>query len=274
MWLLGLALGAEPLVAVGESLGEARVSAVEEHPEYIRIHLELPDARSLQVEINASESGGACAHHGNIVQPRWELLGESVEVEDQPASVRAICARLEARGPQAFLVPVPPQPPEAAEKPSGDAPPAMIPGPPRIRLMHGVLAALLFVLPAMIPGTRLRWPALRELVVVAVVGTIARLALSPRGLQIWDGVDRLVLALGREESHPLFGDTYASVMSVATVLSDGDFSVVFPVNLALACLAPPLVWAVAHQLAGRRAALLAGLMMALLPVHLRLAGSE
>ncbi len=275
MWLLGLALGAQPLVAVGESLGKATVSGVEEHPEYVRIHLDLPDARNLQVEINVGDSGGACAHHGNIVQPRWELLGESVEVEEQPASIQAICARLEEHGPMSFLAPVPPPPPDASDapKPEGAAPPA-IPRPPRIRLMHGVVALLLFVLPAMLPGTRLKWPDIRELLAVTAVGVAARLALSPRGLQIWDGVDRLVLALGQEESHPLFGDTYAAVMSVATVLSDGDLSAVFLTNLAIACLAPPLAWAVARQLADRRAALLAGLMMALLPVHLRLAGSE
>jgi len=275
MWLLGLALGAEPLVAVGESLGEATVAAVEEHPEYVRIHLALPDARPLQVEVTIGTSGGACTHHGNIVQPRWELLGESVEVEDQPASVQAICARLAEHGPMSPLVsaPVPPSEPDAEVRSDGGAPPVHT-RPPRIRLMHGVLALLLFVLPAMLPGSRLRWPAIRELLVVTAVGVAARLMLSPQGLQIWDGLDRLVLALGQEESHPLFGDTYAAVMSVATVLAGGDFSVVFATNLAIACLAPPLVWSVAVQLADRRAALLAGLMMALLPVHLRLAGSE
>jgi hypothetical protein len=277
MWLLGVALGAEPLVAVGESLGEATVSAVEEHPEYLRLHLTLPDARTLQVEISAATSGGACAHGGYIVQPRWELLGESVEVEEQPASVREICARLAARGPNRRLLPRREEPVEASGGPPSAAPVGVsrpVQGPPRIRGIHGVLAALLFTLPALLPGTRLRWPAIRELLLVSVVGVVARLLLSPRGPQIWDGADRLMLALGREEPHPLFGETYASVMSVATVLSGGDFSVVFPTNLAISALAPPLAWAVAGQLAGRPAALLAGLMMALLPVHLRLAGSE
>ena len=63
MWLLGLALGAQPLAAVGEVLGDAEIESIEEHPEYIRLHLALPDTEVLQVEVTQGESGGACHHH-------------------------------------------------------------------------------------------------------------------------------------------------------------------------------------------------------------------
>ena len=108
MVLLGLlaSASAQPLAAVGERIAGLSVVDVLEHPEFERIHVVLPDGRILALEVTATEQfTGACTHHGLSLSPRWELLGESVALEEQPPVVDALCQRLAERGASLSLRP-------------------------------------------------------------------------------------------------------------------------------------------------------------------------
>lgn len=290
-WLAVASAGtfAEP----GEALADAVVQDVVEHAEFERITLRLADGRELVTEITAAlpQASGACEHHGLIVQPRWDLLGESVEVEDQPPPVQALCARLATRGASRILVA-----PGQAERevstratrplvPVGQPQPARTPRPFPLRGLHGVLLALGLALVVSVLGP-LRRPlraldrtAWGDLALVSGLGLWARIFVAPQGLSNWDGHDRLTLAWGiAEHSDPLYGDGYASLMTLAWPLGPLAPHTVFQVNTALAVLAVPLAWALARLAVspdrGRIAGLAAATALALWPVHLRLSATE
>jgi len=83
-WLASTASGGT-FATAGETLGGAEVLDVVEHAEFERVLLALPDGRVLLVEVTAAldDYTGACSHHDLAVQPRWDLLGEVVEVADR-----------------------------------------------------------------------------------------------------------------------------------------------------------------------------------------------
>jgi hypothetical protein len=129
---------------VGDVVGDATVLHVVSHDEFERVLLALPDGRELQVEITAAFPGasGACDLHGLTVQPRWALLGEEIEVEDQPASILALCDRVQARGKRVAFIE-----PQAHVEVDPERIDARIvePQPARrmpVRPLHGVLFAL------------------------------------------------------------------------------------------------------------------------------------
>jgi hypothetical protein len=167
---LGLALAGGPLVVVGETVGDAVVTDQIEGADVHRIVLRLPDGRPLQVERMATRPGftGACEHEGISLYPRWELLGEAVEVEDQPPSVRALCDRLTA-GATAPELPGPAMDPPPDSVSSGVLPPINEP-----RLLRGLLG-LCLALSLLVGGGALRKHGLRALaertrVVASTVG--------------------------------------------------------------------------------------------------------
>jgi len=111
---------------------------------------------------------------------------------------------------------------------------------------------------------------------VAGLGLAVRLLLSPREI-FWGpffGINRLIEAWGAYEPVALYGGGYSAIMAPISALSGHDPRAVFFTNLALAAAAPPLIWALARMLGGRRAALAAGLALALLPAHVRLSATE
>ncbi|MCB9765247.1 MAG: hypothetical protein H6739_36070 [Alphaproteobacteria bacterium] len=290
MWLALLSLAfAVPLAEPGETLGGSTVLTVEEHPEFQRVAVQLPDGRALQVEAVVGE-GGACAEGDLALFPRWELLGEQREAEDQPPVVQALCARLAERGERLNLHP----PMGTAGRavgpegtPSGGEGWTM-PGPstpgPGYGPLHGALLGL--VLSALValagPGRR-GWAALepearRSLVAVGLIGAVARLALSPR-VVFWGpffGFGRLTEAWGADLTHPLYGGGFATLMGPLSSVVGYSPGAVFGMHLLMASLAPPLVWVLARLLmpGERLGPLVAGLGMALLPVALRMSGTE
>ncbi|MCB9793081.1 MAG: hypothetical protein H6741_10180 [Alphaproteobacteria bacterium] len=282
--LLPLAL-ATPLAEPGEDIEGCRVEAVEAHPEYIRVALRLPDARTLSVEATRAAGGGACTHHGLTLFPRWELLGEQVEAEDQPPVVRRLCERLEAHGQDLDLSPPRSSEDAPASAPGGD-PSWTTPGPytpPTYTWLHGALLALLgsALLTALGPGRR-GWAALareerRDLLAVAGISLATRLLLSPRML-LWApffGYGRLTEAWGIDPRHPLYGGGFGALMGPLSRLAGYSPDVVFGTNLLLGALAPPLLWMLARLLLpGRLPALVAGLGLALLPMHVKLSATE
>ncbi len=291
VWLAAAAAGtfSEP----GERLGEAVVLEVITHPEYERITLRLADERTLVTEITADfhQASGACKHHGLIVQPRWDLLGESVEVEDQPPSVLALCQRLEARGTDLELAP--PGQSDPALSPSTDAPeesrprthaPLKRPSFPS-RALHGVLLGLVLALAWATLGPLRRSlvgldrDARIDLGLVTLLGLWARIFVAPLGLSNWDGHDRLTLAWGLgQQIDPLYGDGYATLMTLAWPWGALAPLTPFHVNTLLAVLAVPLAWGLGRLVVtserARLAGLAAGTALALWPVHLRLSATE
>lgn len=257
---------AEPattLATPGEVLqAGAEVTGAEVHAEYLRYHLRLADGRALQVEVSA-RPGGACASEGLYLHPRWELLGLSLEVEEQPPFVAQLCARLSEQSSTLVFGEV--SAPESVEAVVGLTPHRGA-RPLRLRWLHGVLGALILALLPLAMRLRLSRAEDAALLGVTALGVAARLALSPRGMQLWEGHRHLALALAGEGGGALVG--------LGVWLAGGRLEAVFWTNLLLAMAAPPLAWAVARQVAGPREALLAGLLCAVLPAHLRVAGSE
>lgn len=279
------------LARVGEVLGDATVSRIEQHPQFERITVTLPDsgiALPLEVTFAHPDTSPACVFEGRAVYPRFELTGGQVLPEASPAT-DALCARLEERGGGLTLLER-----VQSEGPGGGArsqPTAAAGGGKDVELripgadlrpwrplqaLYGALALMvLLALPAM--RRSLADAPWRDGLVVAALGAVLRLSLSPRGLQIAPdaGYERLVEAWGINEPHPLYGDGYAALHAPLQWLTGWDPAALFDLHLALSALAPPLLWALAWLLLRERwGALLAGVGLATLPVALRLAGSE
>ncbi len=295
-WLLLASAHATPLAATGEVLGGLEVIDVVEHREFQRVAVGLEDGRTLWIEVNANASAtGACAAHGLSVFPRWELLDESVELADQPPVVAALCARLEERGEAltiAATVPAGVAPVESAEPPppvplphvgpagSSDGP---APGFVRSWLHVPLVGLVLALLAALVGPVRRGWVAMNtvqrlDLGLVLGLGAAVRLLASPRGV-FWGpffGTSRLVEAWGQGQAHPLYGGGFAALHGPISAAFDHAPGALFGTHLALASLAPPLLWALARMLSpdDRVGPLVAGLGLALLPAHVWLSGSE
>ena len=114
---------AAPIAIPGEQLTGAVVTELTDHREFHAISLRLDDGRELRVEVvQTTTPRGACTHHGFAVQPRWELLGEqNQQVEDQPAFIQELCARVKQSPPALELAPVRGDQAPGAHSASGDA---------------------------------------------------------------------------------------------------------------------------------------------------------
>jgi hypothetical protein len=277
------------LASVGETIGGLPVVEVVEHDEYEWVKLELPDGEVLTVELTRTHPGnpGLCSSHGHSLMPRWELLDREVSVEDQPPAVVALCARLEARGEtldQANLQGSSPDARAGEVHTRQRVAPTERPRP--FHWLHGVLLALAVAcgIALLGPGRRawgkLGWGERAELGLVAAVAVGARQWLSPRAV-LWGpnfGVGRLVEAWGLTPDHPLYGGGFSALMALPSAIFGWGPDTVFSTHLAVAALAPPLLWALVRAAMpparARAAALIAGLALALLPLHLKMAGTE
>jgi hypothetical protein len=282
-WLAGLALAGSPvavesghLVGLGERIGGARVVEVEKHAEFERMHLKLPDGRPLVVELTLGGGSPACAAHGLHLQPRWELLGESHEKEAQPSPIPELCQRLSDRGPlrveatpgEVESAPVLEAAPNMRREPGG--------GTSWVRrllsaawVLFGVLAAGTLVHGLRQVSGRKEWG---ELGFVTGLSALCMLLVSPRGPLIgpdgaWISLD---LLLSHNAHSGLYGAGFGSLLGP---LTGGSPEVLFFYNQTLALLFAPLMWAVGRLWGGNRAVFL-GLSGAVLPVLVRLAGSE
>lgn len=275
------------LASVGERLGDATVQQVLQHPEFERITVALPSGVELPLEVTISrpETSPACVAHELAVYPRFELIGGTILSEAGPAT-DALCERLAQRGedlPIGLVVMDESEDDDAPTTASGRAGRLVIqipgPGAQPLRPLHLLLAALLLAVAAALPALRRGAAPSPWLdgVGVGLFGLVARLALSPRGLQIAPdaGFERIVQAWGINQPHPLYGDGYTALHAPLQWLSGWDPATIFGLHLGLSALAPPLLWLLAWLcLRERWGALTAGLGLALLPVALRLAGSE
>ena len=293
----GTAQAAAPLAQLGESVAGATVIDLIDHPEFHRIVVRLPDAQELTVEVVATDAEqGACTHHGFAVQPRWELLGVSnMEVEDQPPVVAELCRRLEAAPPDLTIAPpratsvpsVDEAPPEPGAPPPEHAQGAPVrtapdgPAAPHFRPLHGVLEALVLALLAGALGCRPGWPSRRELVELAGVTTLGAVLRAALGLwaPLWAplfGFGRFAAVLGGHDSVSRYGDGYVSTMTAFTAAFGATTDTVLGANFLLGVAMPPLVWALTRAAAPQlpRAALVAGLLAAMLPVHVWITATE
>lgn len=274
LWL-GLAFAQAPLVVVGETVGDAVVTDQIEGADVHRIVLALPDGRALQVERMATRPGftGACAHEGMSLYPRWELLGEQVEVEDQPPSVRALCARL-AAGATAPVLPGPAMDPPPAAVSGGVLPQFNEP-----LLLRGLLG-LCVALGLLVGGGALRKQGLRALAEPALWFGVALALRALRQPLPWVGPDAafevIGLALGDQDPHPLYRGGYAALHAAGQALFNDRLAAIWATQALLGALAVPLLWALLRGLVpeDRLPARLGALALLLSPVHLALSASE
>lgn len=272
---LGLALAGGPLVVVGETVGDAVVTDQIEGADVHRIVLRLPDGRPLQVERMATRPGftGACEHEGISLYPRWELLGEAVEVEDQPPSVRALCDRLTA-GATAPELPGPAMDPPPASVSGSVLPPINEP-----RLLRGLLGICL-ALGLLVGGGALRKQGLRALAEPAAWFGLALALRALRQPLPWVGPDAsfevIGLALGDQDPHPLYRGGYAALHAAGQALFDDRLRAVWATQALLGALAVPLLWALLRRLVpeNRLPARIGALALLLGPAHLALSASE
>ncbi len=261
----GPALAGAALAGEGEALEGAVVERVEHHPEYQRYHLRLDDGRPLQVEVVAlADNPGVCSAAGLTLFPRWELLGLQIPPEEgRHPAVADLCQRL-----------------AAAEREAPEALPALAPaweatagrrramGALGLGLLAGLLAAALGTPLRSLSGSLLGAGA-------AAAGALAiRLAVSPLGIFNGDlaGYEKLELAL-----HPgaaMYGGAWAALMGGTHALFGPAPEEVFGTNLVLAALSCGALWVLLRALAGAPAAWLGALALGVLPLHLKLSGSE
>lgn len=268
------------LASVGEMVGGAEVVELVDHPEFHRVLVRLPDSRTLTIELVATDVPlGACTHHGHALQPRWELLGVSgLGVEDQPPVVMRLCERLAASPPDLSLAMLRPQ---TAPDAAGD--PREVQG-FRLRPLHGVLGALvcaglvglLRFRPVLQTGRQhsARW----EIGLVAALGLVLRLILglwAPLWAPLF-GFGRFASVMGSLDPVSLYGDGFASTMTLFTAVLGASSTSILVANLVLGALVPPLACALLRILMPDRpgAALCGGVLAAMLPVHVWLSTTE
>ncbi len=149
------------------------------------------------------------------------------------------------------------------------------------RVARGTLIAVwLMFAAALLHVARRHWRAIPRLALLGVgmvtlLGLAARLALAPRGLQheLFHAGESLAFLHGT--SHFANGEAVPALVNALNAGVDGEDATLFAVTLVFAVLAiPALVW-FTWQLTGRRqVALLAGLLLALSPIHVHFSASE
>ena len=282
--LLATALAA-PLAQVGDALPGATVTAVDEHPEYHAITLELSEGTELRVEVVATGQG-VCSRDGLQLFPRWELLGRaSPELEDphHPA-VEALCERLATAtlpalappggggqlGPGSFANQRGKTTDVCNGAPDGPMRPSEMPGGTWGWLTLGALAAgTARQLAAAEPGAR-RWMRRLGLLTFAMVVLAGPCGLANGALA---GFEKLRLAWGVADNS-LYGVGLNALHHPLTSWLGRSVDNVLWTHGALAVLSPVLLFALLDQLAGRTPAVLGALAYAVLPLPLRLACTE
>ncbi|MEL6344599.1 MAG: hypothetical protein AAFV53_15900 [Myxococcota bacterium] len=240
---------AGPIGAVDERLpGDATIRRIETHPEFVRYTLLLPDGRELLVELqpNRAAGSGACQSDTVTLTPRWELLNEYFEQEDQPPYVQALCERLGAQQDIVEAIPF--------STPTGIPAPGVLPDRfterlvPLFLAMFGLVCALSL---RAVPPSSMRAPVLIGVVSVVLHAVFSRLGLAATGR--WQA---LALALQRHPNDPLHGGGMA-VLYGPFVGMPAACSILHLLNTALCA---SLVFAIGRLLwpERRRVAWLAG----------------
>lgn len=274
---------ADPLVAVGQEVGGAEVLDVVAHPEFQRIRVRLPeDDAELLVELTRAgpDRQGACVHHGLAVQPRWELLGRSVELEDQPPVVLELCDRL-AQRPDAPVelqesktAPSSNEPllvPTQGQEVGRQAPPPWLTG-----LWLALFAACVGSLAT--AGRRgfrgLNTAERRELLALSVLGVGLRAGLGLWTLlwAPWFGMGRLASSL-TSTPDALYGGAYGAWAHLVFSLMGPSAWGLFAAQGLLGALLVPLTWALGRHL-GAGVARGAAVVVATSPVAVWLSTTE
>lgn len=285
--LAGAALADEPAVTLaepGEAVADAVVERVELHPEFQRYWLRFPGGGVIPAEVTYTRPGheGLCEAGGVTLFPREEL-GERAEGVDSRAAMDALCARLPERtpavGPVQTDTPTPAAPAAHEAMEPIDIPPYPV-------ALMGVVAATALVAGVVLAGEARRGigalaPAeRRELGLVALVGLLARLLASPRGIFNAEAAayEKIVLAWGISTTNP-YGEGFNALHALPLWLLGRTPDRLFALNLGWSALLPPIAWYLARVAAGSRAdprvaGLGAGLAAALLPVAVRVAATE
>ncbi|MCB9778834.1 MAG: glycosyltransferase family 39 protein [Alphaproteobacteria bacterium] len=197
--------GPAGMVAEGDRLGPAVVTAVELHAEYERIHLSVGEVVLPPVELLAVRPGrsGMCVHRGRTAFPRWDMAeerpwptdpedawieGERAPQNPEEEAFAAVCARMESTEARPLQIVVPTGP-AAGEAPPADGPrPSEQPSDERTWPETEATAA-----PAPAPSVRPAWVSFAVAGALGVGGLLA-LSLGLGGMRE-PGVKRDALAL-------------------------------------------------------------------------------
>lgn len=243
------------------------VQEVELHAEFARWQLQAPEG-TFWLEVTEDRGGQpVCSGHGLAVWVRRDLTAdESFDWDPLPEVVDATCGRLDQVAAELSLRDAKsPQEPTTSESP--EAAPER-PWAPR---------ALSLVVLAWLVGLVLCLPRDRETLGAFVMALGVRVALSPRTVLLGGDAafERLVAARGHLPLDPYYGDAWSALMGPLNAVSGAPPGLVHGVDMMLSALAVPLVVALVGHLGGTRPErYAAGLLLALSPLAVKLAGTE
>ncbi|HJN74711.1 MAG TPA: hypothetical protein QGF58_12335 [Myxococcota bacterium] len=247
-------------VALAEPLSplpaDTRLLEVQRHEEFARWHLEVPE-RDFWLELTADDGGEpVCRDGGWALWVRLDLEdhSESFDWEPLPAVVDQACADLPALAEPAAEEPVLP----TAE--GGWRPRAL-----SLVFLGWFLAALVAL------------PRTREAIGAFVMALGVRVALSRTSLLLGGDAayERLLTARGHFDPDLYYGEGWAAVMGPLSFAFGDPPGLVHGMNVLFSALAVPLLVALMASLGATRAErYAAGVLLALSPLAISLAGSE
>ena len=234
---------------------------VQRHEEFVRWHLEVPE-RSFFVEVTPDRGGDpVCRGDGLALWVRLDLdqPDESFDWEPLPEVVDQACAALPELGEQLLEA-------EEVVEVQGQAPE----GPWRPRPLSLVVFSWLVAALVALPRTR-------EAIGAFIMALGVRVALSRTSLLLGGDAayERLLSARGRFDPDLYYGEAWAAVMGPLSAAFGDPPGLVHGMNVFFSALAVPLLVALMARLGATRAErYAAGVLLALSPLAVSLAGSE
>ena len=244
---------------------DTQLLGVERSVDFARWHLAVPE-REFFIEVTPDRGGEPiCREAGVSLWVRYDTedTAESFDWEPLPEVVDQACEELAVLG--AGLRPV-----EVVEESAGEVDAPAREGPWRPRPL-----SLMFL--AWVGAAFLALPRTREALGAFVMALGVRVALSRTSLLLGGDAayERLLWARGRMDPDLYYGDGWAAVMGPLSAAFGDPPGLVHGVNLMLSALAVPLLVALMGRLgATRPERYAAGVLLALSPLAVSLAGSE
>lgn len=244
----------EPLADLPE---DTQLLQVERHAEFARWQLQVPE-RVFWIEVTQDRGGEpVCREDGYALWVRLDLdEGESFEWEPLPEVVDQACANL----------------PELGAEVGAAISPMTAPGEGSWRPRPLSLVVFVWLLAALAAV-----PRTREAIGAFVMAVGVRVALSRTSLLLGGDAayERLLSARGRMDPDLYYGEGWATLMGPLSAAFGDPPGLVHGVNLLLSALAVPLLVALMERLGATRAErYAAGVLLALSPLAVALAGSE
>ena len=258
--LLGAALAGPAEDLLGPLPSETTLLGVEQHAEYLRVQLEVPETRFTLEVTRAGQGDPVCQDHGLALWVRRDLSeGESFDWEPLPEVVDQACARLDR---VRLDGPIEARPRQALEL----APE----GPFRLRPLHAVV--LLWLLAA-----HLGLPRDRYAVGAGLMAFGVRVALSARTVLLGGDAafERLLSARGHLDPDLYYGEAWACLMGPYSFALGHPPGLVLGLNLLVSAMTVWFLVGLLERLGASEVERFgAGVLLALSPLAVALAGTE